>query len=100
MVYRPSALVADITARPVSTFLISTSAPPITAPEASVTRPNIVANSDCASADGIDSKDKNRSKQRKLAVRCGRLVKDMECVAPLSKSARQLQKMLQQLTKI
>src|SRR3954463_8344216 len=58
MVYKPSPLVPDITARFVSTFLTSTSAPATTAPDGSVTRPRMVASSVCANAQGNIWSDK------------------------------------------
>src|SRR6476469_5423325 len=61
MVYKPSPLVPEITARFVSTFLISTSAPATTAPDGSVTRPRTVASSVWANAQGNIWADKNRS---------------------------------------
>src|ERR1044071_1493688 len=61
MVYNPFPLVPDITARFVSTFLISTCAPARTAPDGSVTRRRTVASSVCANAQGNIAADKNRS---------------------------------------
>src|SRR6185312_13613028 len=69
MVYKPSPLVPDITARFVSTFLISTSAPATTAPDGSVTRPRTVASSVCANAQGNIWTDKKRNPAVKTLAR-------------------------------